>query len=181
MGDESLTCRGSSCQILPLTGWSAPLSPVAARPSVLSLTTPWHLLASGGAVAQPRQPGPVYCGQSLRLLDGGACLPKLALYPVNVCERPAYLVAQGGVPLQEVRPLRPHPLEHRAQHLQVAREPGSGRAQKPHPVLLPPPALAVNMPQLRLVPRHQHGDRKLALLGVPNQLPDVNLGNRRLV
>src|SRR5437867_2579167 len=169
MGDESLTCRGSSCQIL--TGWAALLVPVAvpgARPSVLPLTAPWRLLVSGSAVAQPRQPGPVYCGQSLRLPDGSACLPKLALYPVNVRERPAYLVAQGGIPLQEVRPLRPHPLEHRAQHLQVAREPGSGRAQKPHPVLLPPPTLAVNMPQLRLVPRDQHGDRKLALLGVPH-------------
>src|SRR5947209_11921158 len=114
MGDERPGCRGSSCQILPLTGWAALLVPVAvpaARPSVLSLTTPRHLPASGGAVAQPRQPGPVHCGQSLRLLDGGACLPDLALNPVDVRERPAYLVAQGGVPLQEVRPLRPHPLE----------------------------------------------------------------------
>ena len=37
------------------------------------------------------------------------------------------------------------------------------------------------MPQLRFLPSHEHSDRKLALLGIPDQFPYVGLGDGGLV
>ena len=117
-----------------------------ARPSVLP---PWparHNLAGGGAVAYPRQSRPIFRRERLRLLDGGPRLLELPLNLVDVGKRPPDLVGQGGVPLEEVRPLGPHPLEHRAQHCEVTGEPRTGGTKLPNPILLRPSALPVSMP-----------------------------------
>src|ERR1019366_3917790 len=148
--------------------------------AVLLLALGQFLLRSR-VIAKPLQPNPVLARQPASDMDCIRRLLEFLLHLIQINQRAADFFPQGCIVLEEVRTFRPHPFEQRAQDIEVAPKPLACGTQNPNPIFLRPAALAVSLPKLGLIPRDNDTDWSVALPCIPNQLPDIAFGDRRLV
>src|ERR1700723_438843 len=151
---------------------------ISGAPTWLAL---WHLLWRGGVVAEYLQPHSVFGRQRGSRVDCFRHFLQFLLHLVQIEQRATDFLGQGCISLEEICSLSPHPFQQWAQNIKVTPEPLAGGSEHPNPIFLRPAAFAVNLSKLGLIPCDDEADRRMALLGISDQLADIAFSDGRLI
>src|ERR1017187_6992500 len=132
-------------------------------------------LPCGSIVTEFLQSSPVFTDQPRRRPNRFCHLLQLTLNPIKIGKRAPNLLAKGSILFQEIGALRPHPFEQRLEHVEITGKPLACRSEDPHPVLLSPAGLFVNLPKLALLFSDDDPDRDVPLLGITHKFVEVAL------